>query len=103
MDPGLSSPLGGTAFFLDAAGRKSAAKEQTLPPRFGAPYKWEGLGLKSPASGLSEQEVDNYAKLFWLGMRRIFSALTPSIPIYLCQGNHDGESGYDPAKNQARK
>jgi len=69
----------------------------------GAPYKWEGLGLKSPASGLSEQEVDDYAKLFWLRMRRIFSALTPSIPIYLCQGNHDGESGYDPAKNQARK
>lgn len=69
----------------------------------GAPYQWPGFGLRSPASGLSDEEYDDYAKLFWLRMRRIFSVLTPLIPIYLCQGNHDGESGYDPAKNQARK
>jgi 3',5'-cyclic AMP phosphodiesterase CpdA len=69
----------------------------------GSGYKWAGLGLKDPAFGLSEQEYDDYARLFWLRMRRMLSGLTPEIPVYLCQGNHDGESGYDTARVFARK
>jgi predicted phosphodiesterase len=69
----------------------------------GAAYKWSGLGLKGPDSGLTEQDYDNYSKLFWLRMRKMFSALSPCIPIYLVQGNHDGESSYDTAKFYAKK
>jgi len=60
----------------------------------GAGYKWAGLGLKDPEMGLTSEDRDSYAKLFWLRMRRMYSALTPSLPLYLVQGNHDGESGY---------
>ena len=69
----------------------------------GAGYKWKGLGLKDPDSGLTEQDLDDYAKLFWLRMRKMYSALTPHIPVYLVQGNHDGESGYDAARVPAIK
>jgi 3',5'-cyclic AMP phosphodiesterase CpdA len=60
----------------------------------GAGYKWPGLGLKDPELGLTSDDRDAYAKLFWLRMRRMYSALTPYLPLYLVQGNHDGESGY---------
>ena len=60
----------------------------------GAGYKWPGLGLKDPELGLTADDRDAYAKLFWLRMRRMYSALTPYLPLYLVQGNHDGESGY---------
>ncbi len=69
----------------------------------GAGYKWKGLGLKDPNSGLTDQDLDDYGKLFWLRMRKMFSALSPHIPIYFVQGNHDGESGYDVAKIPAKK
>jgi len=68
----------------------------------GAAYKWKGLGLKAPDSGLTEQDYDDYSKLFWLRMRKMYSALSPSVPIYLVQGNHDGESSYDPVRSYAR-
>jgi len=60
----------------------------------GAGYKWAGLGLKDPELGLTDQDRDSYSQLFWLRMRRMYSALTPSLPLYIVQGNHDGESGY---------
>jgi len=60
----------------------------------GAGYKWAGLGLKDPEMGLTAEDRDAYAKLFWIRMRRMYSALAPTLPFYLVQGNHDGESGY---------
>ncbi len=63
----------------------------------GAGYKWSGLGLKDPAEA-SDSDYDAYARLFWLRMRRMYSALTPRLPVYLVLGNHDGESGYDYAR-----
>ncbi len=69
----------------------------------GAGYKWKGLGLKEPNQGLTDQDRDDISKLLWLRMRKMYSALTPQIPIYLVQGNHDGESGYDAARVFAKK
>jgi len=63
----------------------------------GAGYKWSGLGLKDPEEA-SAADYDAYARLFWLRMRRMYSALTPLLPVYLVLGNHDGESGYDYAR-----
>ncbi|MBN2198686.1 MAG: metallophosphoesterase [Candidatus Aminicenantes bacterium] len=63
----------------------------------GAGYKWSGLGLKDPGEA-SAADYDAYARLFWLRMRRMYSALTPRLPVYLVLGNHDGESGYDYAR-----
>jgi hypothetical protein len=60
----------------------------------GAGHKWGGLGLKAPKMGLTDEDRDSYARLFWLRMRRMYSGLSPSLPLYLVQGNHDGESGY---------
>jgi len=60
----------------------------------GAGYKWAGLGLKDPEWGLTDGDRDAYSKLFWLRMRRMYSGLTPTLPLYIVQGNHDGESGY---------
>jgi hypothetical protein len=60
----------------------------------GAGYKWAGLGLKDPEMGLTSDDRDSYANLFWVRMRRMYSALTPFLPLYFVQGNHDGESGY---------
>jgi len=68
----------------------------------GAGYKWKGLGLKDPAYGLTPSELDSYSRLFWLRMRKMLSALTPTIPVYIVLGNHDGESSYDVAREPAR-
>ena len=68
----------------------------------GAGYKWAGLGLKDPDAGLSEEEYDSICRLFWLRMRKMYSALSPTIPMYLCLGNHDGESGYDAGRAWAK-
>jgi len=69
----------------------------------GAAYKWKGLGLKDPLSGLTSQDLDDISKLLWLRMRKMYSALTPQVPLYLVQGNHDGESSYDGARVPAKK
>lgn len=69
----------------------------------GASYKWKGLGLKNPTDGLTDVEYDRYSGLFWLRMRKMLSALTPHIPVYIALGNHDGESGYDRARPWAGK
>lgn len=68
----------------------------------GAGYKWRGLGLKDPAEGLTAAELDAYSRLFWLRMRKMLSAITPTIPVYIVLGNHDGESSYDAARQPAR-
>jgi len=68
----------------------------------GAGYKWKGLGLKDPVYGLNQADLDEYSRLFWLRMRKMLSAITPTIPVYLVLGNHDGESFYDVAREAAR-
>lgn len=69
----------------------------------GAGYKWKGLGLKDPNSGLQAQDLDDISKVFWLRMRKMYSALTPHVPVYLVQGNHDGEASYDAARVPAKR
>lgn len=68
----------------------------------GAGYKWKGLGLKDPVLGVTPSDLNEYSHLFWLRMRKMLSAITPTIPVYLALGNHDGESSYDPANPSAR-
>ncbi|MGB8953272.1 MAG: metallophosphoesterase [Candidatus Aminicenantales bacterium] len=62
----------------------------------GAGYKWKGLGLKD--TDLTSRDYDDISRILWLRERRMLSALTPSIPIYLVLGNHDGEIGFDSAR-----
>lgn len=56
-------------------------------------HKWEGLGLKNQHS-VTAQENDSYEKMFRIATRKVFSALSPTIPIYWTLGNHDGEAGF---------
>ena len=69
----------------------------------GAGYKWKGLGLRDPQFGLPASLYDDYAKLFWIRMRKMYSALTPHIPVYIALGNHDGEAGSDVCRLPASK
>ncbi len=69
----------------------------------GAGYKWKGLGLSDPRLGLSASLYDDYARLFWVRMRKMYSALTPHIPVYIALGNHDGEAGSDVCRVPALK
>lgn len=56
-------------------------------------HKWEGLGLKNQHK-VTAEEIDDYEKMFRLATRKVFSALSPTIPIYWTLGNHDGEAGF---------
>lgn len=56
-------------------------------------HKWEGLGLKNQHK-VTAEENDGYEKMFRLATRKVFSALSPTIPIYWTLGNHDGEAGF---------
>lgn len=68
-----------------------------------AGYKWKGLGLQDPQHGLSQEVYEEYSRLFWLRMRKMYSAVSPHIPIYVVLGNHDGESAWDATRVPARK
>lgn len=70
--------------------------------RGGFGHKWEGLGLKNQYQ-ITAEERDQYEKLFRKGTRKIFSALTPQVPVYWALGNHDGEPGYDLTQEPATK
>jgi hypothetical protein len=67
----------------------------------GAGYKWPGLGL--PAVGLTDKDYDYISHLLWLRMRKIYSAVTPHVPMYIAQGNHDGEEQWNPLRFRARQ
>jgi len=69
----------------------------------GAGYKWKGLGLQDPQYGLPAGLYDDYSRLFWIRMRKMYSALTPHIPVYIALGNHDGEAGWDVCRIPASK
>jgi len=65
----------------------------------GASYRWPELGL--PAAPSSEAEKELIARTLWLRMRKIYSALTPSFPMFLALGNHDGEESWNSLRTQA--
>jgi 3',5'-cyclic AMP phosphodiesterase CpdA len=65
----------------------------------GASYRWQTLGL--PYESLTEADKDYIARMLWLRMRKIYSALTPSLPIYFALGNHDGEESWNLLRDKA--
>lgn len=66
----------------------------------GAGYKWQGLGL--PTVGLTDKDYDYISYVLWLRMRKMYSAITPHVPMYIAQGNHDGEEQWNPLRFRAR-
>lgn len=68
----------------------------------GFPHKWPGLGLKDQFAATLE-DIEAYEKIFRLGQRKIFSALSPNIPIYWVMGNHDQESGFSRTREAATR
>jgi len=68
----------------------------------GFPHKWPGLGLKDQFAATPE-DIEAYEKIFRLGQRKIFSALSPNIPIYWVRGNHDQESGFNHTREAATR
>jgi len=67
----------------------------------GASYKWGKLGL--PNKKLTAAAYDFIAQTLWRRVRKMYSGLTPSVPIYLVLGNHDGEASWDSARFAAKK
>ncbi len=68
--------------------------------RGGFGHKWEGLGLKNYYN-ITYHERDSYVEVFRRGTRKMFSSLTPEIPVYWALGNHDGELGTEITKEPA--
>jgi hypothetical protein len=66
----------------------------------GASYRWKSWGL--PYQNLKEADFEYIAKTLWLRMRKIFSGLTPNIPMYIALGNHDGDEGWNSARFRAK-
>lgn len=61
----------------------------------GASYKWANFGL--PTANLTPKDYDYISRVFWLRMRKIYSAVTPSVPVLVVLGNHDGEEQWNAA------
>jgi 3',5'-cyclic AMP phosphodiesterase CpdA len=68
----------------------------------GAGHRWLGLGLPDQHKA-TPAEIDAIAKNYILGMRKIFSAFTPEIPVYWGIGNHDLVSGFNKTREAAIK
>lgn len=67
----------------------------------GAGYKWSGLGL--PTANLTDKDYDYICYVLWLRMRKMYSAVTPHVPMFIAQGNHDGEEQWNPTRFRARE
>jgi len=67
----------------------------------GANYRWRDWGL--PHENLTEQDYDYICKTLWMRMRKLYSALTPHMPVLIALGNHDGEEGWNSARFKARE
>ncbi|MCX7974098.1 MAG: metallophosphoesterase [Candidatus Aminicenantes bacterium] len=65
----------------------------------GSNYRWAALGL--PTKNLKDSDYNAIAQIMWLRMRKIYSALSPSLPIYVVLGNHDGEEQWNAASSWA--
>jgi len=61
----------------------------------GANYRWAKFGL--PVTNLKSSDYNSIAQIFWLRMRKLYSALSPSVPIFIVLGNHDGEEQWNAA------
>ncbi|MBN2198744.1 MAG: metallophosphoesterase [Candidatus Aminicenantes bacterium] len=67
----------------------------------GASYRFKALGL--PEYPATDQERALIARTLWLRMRKLYSALTPSLPMFIALGNHDGEEGWNSLRAAARE
>ncbi|MBM3310252.1 MAG: hypothetical protein FJY80_01965, partial [Candidatus Aminicenantes bacterium] len=66
----------------------------------GAPYRWAAFGL--PTANLKDADYDLIARTFWLRMRKLYSAVTPYMPMVIALGNHDGEESWSPTRSRSR-
>ncbi len=66
----------------------------------GSSYRFRALGFPEYPSTDAEREM--IARTLWLRMRKIYSALTPSLPMFIALGNHDGEESWNSLRTQAR-
>jgi 3',5'-cyclic AMP phosphodiesterase CpdA len=66
----------------------------------GSSYRFKALGL--PESPSTDEERDFVARTLWLRMRKLYSALTPSMPMFIALGNHDGEESWNSLRFRAR-
>jgi len=67
----------------------------------GAGYRWKAWGL--PDVNLTDADYDYISRTLWLRMRKVFSGLTPSMPVYMAMGNHDGEEGWNSLRFRSRE
>jgi hypothetical protein len=66
----------------------------------GASYRWAGFGL--PSTNLKDADYDYVARTLWLRVRKMYSAVTPFIPMVIALGNHDGEESWSGVRAKAR-
>ncbi len=66
----------------------------------GAGYRWKAWGL--PSENLTDADYDYIARTLWLRTRKVFSGLTPSMPVYMAMGNHDGEEGWNSLRFESK-
>ena len=67
----------------------------------GASYRWKSWGF--PDGNLTEADRDYIARTLWLRMRKVYSGLTPSMPVYMAMGNHDGEEGWNSLRFKSKE
>ncbi len=67
----------------------------------GSSYRWQNWGL--PYQNLTEADRNFIAKTLWLRMRKVYSGLTPSMPVYIAMGNHDGEEGWNSLRSRSKE
>lgn len=67
----------------------------------GSSYRWKAWGL--PDGNLTEADRDYIAKTLWLRTRKIYSGLTPNMPVYIAMGNHDGEEGWNSLRFRSKE
>lgn len=67
----------------------------------GSSYRWKAWGL--PYENLTEADRDYIARTLWLRMRKVYSGLTPYMPVYITLGNHDGEEGWNSLRFRSRQ
>jgi len=67
----------------------------------GSSYRFKALGL--PEHPATDQERNLIARTLWLRMRKMYSALTPSLPMFIVLGNHDGEESWNSLRTAARE
>jgi len=67
----------------------------------GSSYRWEAWGL--PYENLTEADRDYIARTLWMRIRKVYSGLTPYMPVYIALGNHDGDEGWNPIRFRSKE